>query len=109
MLAAPGRAPLAAPGAGRRPGASGQGLDRAGGRARTRGRIGGPIGDGWIDARGGKEPLALSTVASDAILALLNLGYEAAQAETAVMAAAKEAGNDLKYLLRFALKRLAPK
>lgn len=57
----------------------------------------------------GKEPLALSTVASDAILALLNLGYKAAQAETAVMAAAKEAGNDLNDLLRFALKRLAPK
>ncbi len=57
----------------------------------------------------GKESLALSTVASDAILALLNLGYKAAQAETAVMAAAKEAGNDLNDLLRFALKRLAPK
>ncbi len=49
-----------------------------------------------------------STVTDDAITALKNLGYKAAQAEAAVMAAARHVSpSDLNILLKSALKSLA--
>jgi Holliday junction DNA helicase RuvA len=53
-------------------------------------------------------PLPKTTAAEDAVGALLNLGYRSAQAEAAVLAAAREAAPDnLQALLQGALKLLA--
>ncbi len=54
------------------------------------------------------EKVAKSSVADDAIAALKNLGYKAAQAEAAVRSAARKvAVDDLNALLETALKSLA--
>ncbi len=50
---------------------------------------------------------ARTRVADDAIGALLNLGYKEAEAQAAVIAASKEAPDDLQSLLQAALKSLA--
>ncbi len=61
------------------------------------------LGFGETSARGGKI-----SVADDAIAALKNLGYKAAQAEAAVTAAARKvAVDDLNAILEAALKSLA--